>query len=93
MGKYKIEVSESAFKELLKHKKSGNKAINTKILKIFNELAEHPFSGEGQPEELKHGLNGFWSRRINREHRIIYHVDENIVTVFVISAMGHYFDK
>lgn len=86
MGKYLVTFSESAIKELAKHKKAGNKAINTKIDKIFKT----PFSGEGQPEPLKYSLTGLWSRRINKEHRIVYSVDENIVTVYVISAMGHY---
>lgn len=90
MGKYLVTFSESAIKELAKHKKAGNKAINTKIDKIFNELKETPFSGEDQPEPLKYSLTGLWSRRINKEHRIVYSVDENIVTVYVISAMGHY---
>jgi toxin YoeB len=90
MGKYLVNFSESALKELAKHKKAGNKAINRKIDKIFNELKETPYTGEGHPEALKHSLTGLWSRRINREHRIIYSVDENIVTVYVVSAMGHY---
>jgi toxin YoeB len=38
----------------------------------------HPFEGIGKPEPLKHNLSGFWSRRINQEHRIIYEIiDEN----------------
>ncbi len=93
MGKYLVNFSESAIKELAKHKKAGNKAINNKIDTIFNELKETPFSGVGQPEPLKHNLSGLWSRRINKEHRIVYSIDENIVTVYVISAMGHYNNK
>mgnify|MGYP003611684777 CR=1 FL=1 len=93
MGKYIVKFSESAIKELEMHKKLGNKAINNKIDKIFNELKETPFAGEGKPEQLKHNLLGFWSRRINKEHRMIYSVDESIVTVYVISAMGHYSHK
>jgi toxin YoeB len=57
------------------------------------ELAKTPFEGEGKPEPLKHNYSKYWSRRINRKNRIIYRVDENVVTVFVISAMGHYDDK
>ncbi len=60
---------------------------------ILNELKEHPYTGEVQPEELKFELKGLWSRRINKKDRLIYEVKEEIVTVFVISAMGHYFDK
>ena len=72
MGKYKVVFTESTIKELQKHKKVGNKSINNKIDKIFNELKENPFIGEGQPEALKYELACLWSRRINREHRIIY---------------------
>ena len=45
MGKYIVKFSESAIKELEKHKKSGNKAVNNKIDKIFNELKTNPFTG------------------------------------------------
>ena len=54
------------------------------------ELEETPYEGEGQPEALKYELLGFWSRRINLEDRLIYYVEEDIVTVFIVSAIGHY---
>jgi len=47
----------------------------------------------GNPEALKYELTGFWSRKINQKDRMIYKVDEDIVTVFVISAMSHYGSK
>ena len=72
---------------------SGNKSTIKKIEKILLELTENPFLGEGQPEELKHNFKGYWSRRINQKDRIIYRVEADIVTVFVVSAMGHYSDK
>jgi toxin YoeB len=90
MGKYKIEFRKEAEKDLILHKKSGNKANINKIQKILIELFEHPYSGEGQPEALKHELSGFWSRRINQKDRIIYKIEEQIVTVLVVSATGHY---
>ena len=67
--------------------------MEKKIKTILNELKEHPYTGTGQPEQLKHELSGFWSRRINQKDRIIYSVEEEIVTVEVISAMGHYGKK
>lgn len=57
------------------------------------ELSQTPFEGIGKPEALKHGLTGFWSSEINLKDRMIYCVEDDIVTVFVISAMGHYSDK
>ena len=93
MGKYSIEVKPIAQKHLLKHLKSGDKASIKKIEKIFLDLSEKPFEGVGNPEELKHELSGFWSRKINMKDRLIYFVEDLNVTVYIISAKGHYFDK
>lgn len=93
MGKYFVEFDDIARKDLKNHYKSGNKATIKKIEKILLELIENPFSGAGHPEELKHNFNGYWSRRINQKDRIIYRVEEEIVTVIIVSAMGHYSDK
>ena len=73
--------------------KSGDKASIKRIKQIFDELEEHPQTGTGQPEQLKHNLSGYWSRRINQKDRLIYRIDEAIVTVFVISASSHYSDR
>lgn len=90
MGKFTIQIEKLAQDHLNKHIKSGDKASIKKIEKIFIELSQTPYSGIGNPEPLKHELTGFWSRRINVKDRIIYKVQDDIVTVFVISAMGHY---
>jgi len=57
------------------------------------QIADNPFEGIGNPKALKHEFTGYWSRRINQKDRLIYKVEENIVTVFIISALGHYSDK
>lgn len=93
MGKYKIVFKPEADRHLLRYKKSGNVIALKKIEKIIKELSEHPYTGTGQPEQLKYDLKGFWSRRINHGDRLIYSVSENTVTVIVVSAMGHYEDK
>jgi toxin YoeB len=90
MGKFTIQIEKLAQDHLNKHIKSGDKASTKKIEKIFIELSQTPYSGIGNPEPLKHELTGFWSRRINAKDRIVYKVQDDIVTVFVISAMGHY---
>jgi len=59
----------------------------------MQELSETPFSWVGKPEALKDNLIGFWSRQINSKDRLIYSVNENLVVVDVVSAMGHYSDK
>lgn len=93
MGKFRVIVSETAIADIAKHKKSGNKASITKIAVILLELEEQPYTGTGQPERLKHDLSGFWSRRINQKDRLVYQINEDVVTVEVVSAMGHYSDK
>lgn len=47
-----------------------------------------PSSGLGKPEALKHSLTGYWSRRIDREHRLVYRVEGE--TLFVVSCRYHY---
>jgi toxin YoeB len=93
MGKYSIEISSRARKELQVHYTSGNKSVIRKIEQIFLELAETPFEGTGNPEPLKYQLAGYWSRRINRKDRIIYKVFEEKVVVFIASAVGLYGDR
>lgn len=93
MGKFRLKIEPKASLDIAKHKKSGNQASIKKIAKILIELSETPFEGTGNPEALKYELTGFWSREINKKDRMIYRVEEDIVTVFVISAMGHYSDK
>ncbi len=93
MGKYSLEISSKAKKELQVQFKSGNKALIRKIEQIFLELTNTPYEGTGNPEALKYNLAGYWSRRINRKDRIIYKVYEDKVLVLVVSAIGHYGDK
>jgi toxin YoeB len=93
MGKFRVEVIPEAKIEIAKHLKAGNQSSIKKIAQILEELSETPFKGVGKPEPLKHKYFGFWSREINKKDRIVYRVEEEIVTVVVISAMGHYSDK
>ena len=93
MGKYTLEISSKARKELQVHYSSGKQSVIKKIEQIFQELSTTPFEGTGNPEPLKYQLAGYWSRRINRKDRIIYKVLEDKVIVLIISAIGHYGDK
>jgi len=88
MMAYHLDFSKQAQKDIDFHKKSGNKTVVNKLLVLFTELTEHPFTGTGKPEQLKYNLFGFWSRRINHEHRLVYEVNED--SVLVHSAKGHY---
>lgn len=51
-----------------------DKKLLQRISGLFKEIARDPFEGTGKPEPLKHALAGYWSRRINDEHRIVYKV-------------------
>lgn len=93
MGKYTLDISSKAKKELKILYKSGNKSEINRIEQIFLELSETPYKGTGMPEPLKYNLSGYWSRRINQKDRIIYKVFEDRVLVLVVSAIGHYGDK
>ncbi|MEG1267087.1 MAG: Txe/YoeB family addiction module toxin [Myroides sp.] len=92
MGKFRIKIEKLAQNHIEKFYKAGNKGNIKKIEKILLELSETPYSGTGQPEQLKYELTGYWSRRINQKDRIVYRVEEQIVMVYVVSAMGHYED-
>lgn len=93
MGKYTIELSKRAARELKNHYQSGQKTTIKRIERIFKELADDPYSGIGDIKYLKGNLSGYISRKINKKDRIVYRVNDDTVTVFVVSAIGHYEDK
>lgn len=64
--------TDTALEDLKYWKKSGQKAIQNKITSLLKNILQTPYSGIGKSEPLKHNLSGYWSRRINQEHRIIY---------------------
>ena len=67
-------------------------ATDKKVLKRINTLIEdikrHPFTGIGDPEPLKHNWSGYWSRRIDREHRLVYKA--GAATVTIVQCRYHY---
>jgi toxin YoeB len=64
-----------------------------KISKLLQELEEHPETGTGKPEKMKYKKTEYWSRRIDKKHRMEYTIDNDIVNVLLISLWGHYGDK
>jgi toxin YoeB len=90
---YTLNVTDQAKKDIAYLKKNGGKAVTNKVEKLLVELIEHPKTGTGQIEQLKGDLQGQWSRRIDKKNRLVYSIDDEIVTVEVISAKGHYGDK
>jgi len=85
---FHLDFTDQALEDIAHHKRAGDKSVLKKLQSLFVELTEHPFTGSGKPEALKHHLSGMWSRRINKEHRLIYEVEGNVV--FILSAKGHY---
>jgi toxin YoeB len=85
---FEIEFTQQALADIDKHKKAGNKALLNKLNTLLEELYQHPFTGTGKPEPLKHNLTGYWSRRINKEHRLVYQVTDNLI--YINSLYGHY---
>ena len=67
---------------------SQDKKVLKKINNLLKEIDRDPFKGSGSPEPLKHNLTGYWSRRINLEHRLIYRVVEGQIRI--IQCRYHY---
>ena len=84
MSMYKIEFTQVAIKTTSKYKK---------LVKLLNELMEHPRTGTGHPEPLKSGDLITYSRRISKNDRLIYDIYDEKVTVLVLTVEGHYDDK
>jgi len=70
--------------------RSGNKATQRKISELIQSILLTPYSGLGKPEPLKHNLSGMWSRRISKEDRLVYEVDEENQLIIIHSLRGHY---
>ncbi|MEY2856071.1 MAG: hypothetical protein RLZZ74_380 [Cyanobacteriota bacterium] len=65
-----------------------DKKIHLKIIELIKDINRHPFQGLGKPEALKHDLSGYWSRRIDREHRLVYKVTNE--EIIILSCKYHY---
>jgi len=59
-----------------------------RINKLINDVKRYPLKGIGKPESLKENLSGFWSRRIDDTNRLVYAVDDHVITI--ISCRYHY---
>lgn len=69
---------------------SEDKNILKKINELIKDIQRTPFEGKGKPEPLKYDLAGFWSRRIDREHRLVYQVSGNDILIY---SCRYYYDK
>lgn len=76
----KITFSTTAWDNYL-YWQSTDKKIMKRINVLIKEIVRSPYEGIGKPEPLKHGLSGYWSRRITDEHRLVYKVVEDTVLI------------
>jgi len=83
----KIVFEASAFNDFNEWS-SKDKKIYQKIVKLIKEIDRAPFTGIGKPEPLKYQLSGYWSRRINDEHRLVYQVTDS--EILIIACKYHY---
>lgn len=86
---YTIVFSEDAKKDLKELHRKAPEAI-TKLSKLLEEVREHPRTGTGQVEPLKGYDGSVYSRRITKEHRLVYKIYDDVVEVLVLSTFGHY---
>jgi toxin YoeB len=83
----KLVLSPEAIEDLSYWASTDTKTLK-RIIKLLKEIAKQPFKGMGKPEKLKFNLQGFYSRRISLEHRIIYTIHDD--TVVIVSLKDHY---
>jgi len=83
----KIVFATTALQDLQSFK-SGNQKLVFRIFELIADIQSEPFIGVGKPEPLKGNYKGFWSRRINDEHRLIYTVNDHFIEIH--SCYGHY---
>jgi toxin YoeB len=85
---FKIEYEKKALKQLKKLK--NNQQLLDKISSILYEISLDPYSPSHKFERLKGNLSGFCSKRIDKQNRLVYQVQDQKVIVVVISVLGHY---
>ena len=83
----KVSFEKSAFRDFTDWS-TIDKKIHKRIVNLIFDILRHPFTGIGKPEPLKHELRGYWSRRINDEHRLVYKVEDD--AVIIVSCKYHY---
>jgi toxin YoeB len=83
----KLVFSEQAWDDYLYWQKTDTKMLE-RINALIKEIMRQPFMGIGKPEPLKHALSGYWSRRINDEHRVVYKVMDG--ALWIAQLRYHY---
>jgi toxin YoeB len=85
-----IDIKPDFYKDIEKLKKENPKYLG-KVFELMSNIQDTLFTGLGEPEPLKGNYQGYWSRRITKEHRLIYKVENNLI--IYVSCHGHYGDS
>jgi toxin YoeB len=83
----KLIFAEKAWEDYLYWQKTDKKILS-RINKLIKDIKREPFEGLGKPEPLKHALSGYWSRRINDEHRMVYKINDD--SLLIAQLRFHY---
>ena len=83
----RITFSQNSWEDYTSWQSEDKKMLN-KINELVKDIQRNPYTGLGKPEPLKYDLAGFWSRRIDREHRLVYQVINNEILIY--SCRYHY---
>lgn len=83
----KLVFSEHAWEDYLYWQKTDKKTLR-RVNTLIKEVSREPFEGIGKPEPLKHALAGYWSRRIDDAHRMVYKVEGE--SLFIVQLRYHY---
>ncbi len=89
---YEVRYTDRAQADLVKLKRSEPNSFKN-VVKLLTELALHPRTGTGHPEQLRGDRSNQWSRHITQKHRLVYEIHDTEVIVLVLTAYGHYEDK
>jgi toxin YoeB len=76
-----ITFTENAWEDYVYWQSLDKKTLK-KINELIKDIQRNPFTGIGKPEALKYDLKGYWSRRIDLEHRLVYQIVENELQIF-----------
>lgn len=83
----KLIFSAHAWEDYLYWQRTDKRVVK-RINELIRAITREPFAGIGKPEPLRHGLSGYWSRRIDEEHRIVYKVSDD--SLFIAQMRYHY---
>ncbi len=82
-----IEWADEAWEDYL-YWQQNNKVMLKRINALIKDIKRDPFDGIGKPEALKHHMSGYWSRRIDEEHRLVYAVEDQRLKI--LQCRYHY---